>query len=299
MKKKKKYKILAVLLTLCIIMTVTGCGKKNTNTSDRQNELTKYASSSLPIIPESEWHYNEKDNVYWQVGIPYCEAPLNAAYETLAIFVPGHYMSALDNGDGTYVCKVNPVGPTGNFTGTTAPFVMPVNTPDYVAMAPLKDYTSAVAPFTNAGFIYVHAGCRGSENGEPVGVTDLKAAIRFIRYSAENIPGDLKRFFTFDISDSDAQNIILGASGDSILYDPYLSNIGAVMTESDAILGAMCWNPITSCGLADEAYDMYNPLYYIDETYNGYDYSTVAQYWRIDTENVTNDFITWVEECLA
>ena len=54
------------------------------------------------------------------------------------------------------------------------------------------------------GIIYIYAGCRGRfEGGEsyhagaPWGVTDLKAAIRFLRYNSASIPGDLNRFYTF------------------------------------------------------------------------------------------------------
>ncbi|MBP5727315.1 MAG: tannase, partial [Clostridia bacterium] len=52
-----------------------------------------------------------------------------------------------------------------------------------------------------------------------------------------------------------AQSAIIGASGNSSLYDPYLKAIGAVMTESDAEKGRMCWCPITNLDIADEAYE--------------------------------------------
>lgn len=109
--------------------------------------------------------------------------------------------------------------------------------------------------YTDEGFVYVHAGCRGRDSGAPAGVTDLKAAIRYIRYCDELIPGDAESIFTFGMSGGGAQSAIVGASGDSSLYDAYLTEIGAVEGVSDAVLGSMCWCPITNLDSADEAYE--------------------------------------------
>lgn len=213
------------------------------------------AGTSLSMIDPAAWKYNAEEDVYWQAEIPYCAAPADLAYETLAVFVPGAYMDAADNGDGTFTCRIDPSGTVGDFSADSAPFVLPVNTPGYSAMAPLSDYSSGAAAYTGAGFIYVHAGCRGREAGAPAGVTDLKAAIRFVRGSADNLPGDPDRFFSFGMSGGGAQSALLGATGNSGLYEPYLEAIGAVMAESDAVTGSMCWCPITNLDMADEAYE--------------------------------------------
>ena len=131
---------------------------------------------------------------------------------------------------------------------------MPVNTPGYSAMAPLSAYTD-LTDYTNEGFIYVHAGCRGRDHGAPAGVTDLKAAVRFIRWNANLLPGDMYKIFTFGMSGGGAQSALMGATGDSALYDPYLKAIGAVEGYSDAILGSMCWCPITGLDTADASYE--------------------------------------------
>ena len=41
----------------------------------------------------SKWQFNADDNVYYQIGISYCETPADENYETLSIFVPGAGMS--------------------------------------------------------------------------------------------------------------------------------------------------------------------------------------------------------------
>ena len=116
-------------------------------------------------------------------------------------------------------------------------------------------YTSSVEDYAEAGFIYVYAGCRGRDSGAPAGVTDLKAAVRYIRYISELIPGNTDSIFTFGMSGGGAQSALMGATGNSSLYDPYLEAIGAVMDESDAVAGSMCWCPITNLDAADEAYE--------------------------------------------
>ena len=213
------------------------------------------AVTSLPQIDATKWQYNSDDKVYWQTGISYCENPADENYETLGIFVPAAYMNAKDNGDGTFTCKINSQVAVKGYTADSAPVVIPVNTPGYSAMEAPTDYVADSVSYTSAGFIYVAAGCRGRDAGAPAGVTDLKAAIRYIRYNDGVIPGDVDRVFSFGMSGGGAQSALLGATGDSEDYEPYLTAIGAVSGVSDAVTGSMCWCPITELDYADEAYE--------------------------------------------
>lgn len=208
----------------------------------------------LAMLDPTKWQYNADDDVYWQIGVSYCAAPADESYETLGVFVPAAYMTAVDNGDGTFTCEINEAGSVGGYTARTAPIVLPVDTPGYSAMAAPSGYVQGVSAYTGAGFVYVAAGCRGRDAGAPAGVTDLKAAIRFVRYSAETIPGSTDRIFSFGMSGGGAQSALLGATGDSDLYTPYLTAIGAAQT-SDAVAGSMCWCPITNLDYANEAYE--------------------------------------------
>jgi hypothetical protein len=220
------------------------------------------------------WNYDETNNVYWQIGVVYCTNPETTDYESLGIYVPGAYVDAAANGDGTYTLTVNKNGTVNGYTANTAPIVFPVNTPGYSQMAAPTSYNyQEVASYLEAGFIYVYAGMRGKENGydssnnltysggAPWGVTDLKAAIRYIRYNKDILPGDTDRIFTFGMSGGGAQSALMGATGDSELYTPYLKAIGAAMTDasgnklSDAVDGVMAWCPITNLDYADEAYE--------------------------------------------
>ena len=266
---KQRRNILTGILGTALVLSLAGCG---TDTSVREPEETAAAeaaetanteaadtntaavTTNLSKIDASAWQYNEADDVYYQIGISYCETPADENYETLAVFVPGAYMNATDNGDGTYTCEINTEAEVNGYTAETAPIVMPINTPGYSAQSALSEYTS-VTEYTSAGFVYVHAGCRGRDAGAPAGVTDLKAAVRYVRYSDDTVPGDAESIFTFGMSGGGAQSAVMGSTGDSALYEPYLTEIGAVQGVSDAVLGSMCWCPITNLDTADEAYE--------------------------------------------
>lgn len=237
---------------LCLLMAGTillsGCSSDSEN-AEVQTENT------LSKIDMTKWQYEEDEDVYWQTGIVYCSSPADEEYESLGIYVPGAYMSGTENGDGTYTCEINTAGTVSGFTAETAPMVLPVDTPGYAAMAAPTGYDSGTSAYTDAGFVYVYAGCRGRDAGAPAGVTDLKAAIRYVRYTDELIPGNTDLIFSFGMSGGGAQSALLGATGDSELYTPYLEAIGAVSGVSDAVYGTMAWCPITNLDYASEAYE--------------------------------------------
>lgn len=213
------------------------------------------ANAAMPDkIDMSAWQYNEEHDVYWQTGISYCGDPADMSFETLGLFIPGAYFDANDNGDGTFTCTVSSDGTVSGYTAETAPVVLPVETPGYSAMNPPDGYQESTSSYTDAGFIYLYAGCRGRDQGAPAGVTDLKAAIRYYRYN-EELPGNADSIFSFGMSGGGAQSALLGATGNSSLYDPYLEAIGAVSGYSDAVAGSMCWCPITSLDTGDAAYE--------------------------------------------
>ena len=168
------------------------------------------------------------------------------------------------------------------YTSETAPIVMPVNTPGYSAQSAPTSYSyNKVSSYLEEGFIYVHAGCRGRNNGDsydggaPWGVTDLKAAIRYLRYNRDSVAGDTESIFVFGHSGGGAQSSVLGASGDSELYTDYLNEIEAAMKDkdgnklSDAVKGVMAWCPITSLDYANQAYEWNMGQYYTSETRTG------------------------------
>ena len=159
--------------------TASASGADSAESSAQVSASAAEANAAMPDkIDMSAWQYNEEHDVYWQTRISYCSDPADTSFETLGLFIPGAYFDANDNGDGTFTCTVSSDGTVSGYTAETAPVVLPVETPGYSAMNPPDGYQESTSSYTDAGFIYLYAGCRGRDQGAPAGVTDLKAAIR-------------------------------------------------------------------------------------------------------------------------
>jgi hypothetical protein len=226
--------------------------------SGRSGSSNASAAYDFETPVNNKWQYNSGTNVYYIVGLYYCSNPADKTYEQMGIFVPGAYMHAVSNGDNTYTCTLDSAAAFNGYTVSIAPIVVPVNTPGYSAQSPPTGYSSDVTTFTNAGFIYLWPGMRGRTHGAPLGVTDLKAAVRYFRYlqAVQNaVPGNTNRIFSFGMSGGGAQSAIFGASGNSSLYNDYLISIGAESGYKDNICGSMCWCPITSLEQGDAAHE--------------------------------------------
>ena len=224
-------------------------------------------------IDMGAWKFDSENGIFYQLGIPYCLDPASETYESLAIFVPGAYLTAEENGR-TYSCTVNERTTVGTFTARTAPVVMPINSGTLNAQVSPTSYSYAgLEGYLKAGFVYVYAGFRGRtagfesagggaySGGDPWPVVDFKAAVRYLRYNAAVLPGSMDRIFTCGFSMGGGMSAIMGASGDSALYAPYLEEIGAATHDaegeplSDATFGSASWCPVTSFDAADAAYE--------------------------------------------
>ena len=259
---EKKYKILIIIAVILIaiggIVTLMGNTPHGEGVSYNVTALNEKLSINM-----NNWNYDEENDVYYQIGLVYCVNPEDTNYESCGIYVPGKYFDGTKNSNGTYTCSVNENSKVGNYTAPSAPIVMPINTPGYSSCTAPTSYNSGeVADYTDAGFIYLNAGCRGRDNAEaPDGVSDLKSAVTFYRFNGDVLPGDSEKIFTFGHSGGGAQSAIMGASGNSELYNSYMESIGSAMVDkngntlSNAIAGAMCWCPITNLDTADEAYE--------------------------------------------
>ena len=259
---KKAHKIIII----AVILIVIGGAFFLMGNSSHGGEGPSYNASALSnnlSINMDNWQYDQTNDIYYQIGLVYCMNPEDTAYESCGIYVPGKYFDGTKNSNGTYSCKINENAKVGNYTAGSAPIVMPVNTPGYSSCTAPANYNAGqVKDYTDEGFIYLSAGCRGRDNAEaPDGVVDLKSAITYYRFNGDVLPGDNEKIFAFGHSGGGAQSAILGASGNSELYNPYLEDIGAAMVDkngnelSNAIEGAMCWCPITNLDTADEAYE--------------------------------------------
>ena len=159
-----------------------------TSNSKSYNLLRHLDTEYSLTFDKANWSYDSTNGVYYQIGVVYCTNPVSTTHQSLGIYVPKEYMTCTSS-SGTYTCSINSSGTKGSYSAKDAPLVMPVNTSGYSAQkAPTSYSYSTVSSFLKIGIIYVYAGCRGRfEGGEsypagaPWGVTDLKAAIRFLR----------------------------------------------------------------------------------------------------------------------
>lgn len=269
--RKLKLSALTLLCANLLASQVPVLAQEANNQEASSQERTAVGQYSL-TFDNAAWQYDEANDIYWQVGVVYVANPASLDYETLGIYVPGAYLEATANGDGTYTASVKSDAQVGQFTAATAPYVLPVNTPGFNASQAPTWLADGIASYTQAGMIYLQPGIRGRDNttdsqgqevvgGAPWGVTDLKAAIRYVRYNKDVLPGDTDKIVSFGHSGGGAQSAVLGASGDSTLYNPYLEALGAAMKDkegnpiSDAPYGTMTWSPITSLDYADAAYE--------------------------------------------
>ena len=248
-----------VFITLFIALTATFSFAQRPGSDTGGSSTGASTTYAFKTAINSLWQYDSTNKMYYIVGLYYGNNLADKSYEQMGIYVPAAYMNATANSDGTtYTCTINATATVNGYTATTAPVVVPVNTPGYAAQSAPTGSSSSVATYTNAGFIYLWPGCRGKEAGAPSGVTDMKAAIRYFRYlQAEQnaVPGNADRIFTFGMSGGGAQSSLLGASGNSPLYNDYLTAIGADMDYKDDVCGSMCWCPITNLDQADGAYE--------------------------------------------
>lgn len=114
-----------------------------------------------------------------------------------------------------------------------------------------------------AGYVVVSPGCRGSDNisrdgaffgKAPAAIVDLKCAVKYLRFNDDVIPGDSNRIVSTGASAGGGLSALLGASGNSELYQPYFDELGAA-DASDAIFASAVYCPVTDLAHADGAYE--------------------------------------------
>jgi hypothetical protein len=114
------------------------------------------------------------------------------------------------------------------------------------------------------GYVVVSPGVRGRTNydpetGEfngkaPAVIVDLKAAVRYLRFNDKRMPGDAEKIISSGTSGGGAISTLLGATGNSEDYEPYLKALGAAK-ERDDIFAVSAYCPITNLDNADTAYE--------------------------------------------
>ena len=187
----------------------------------------------------------------WE-GLLYCARPADDI-QRLNLYVPESYYSG---------ASIN------YYTLHTAPIFLPNTVGGYMpGPADVPEVNGHGEPNTVLralmhGYVVACAGIRGRSSctdgvytGKlPALIVDMKAAIRYLRYNADCIPGNTDRMITSGTSAGGALSALTGASGNAAEYQPYLEAIGAADARDD-IFAANCYCPIINLENADAAYE--------------------------------------------
>lgn len=215
-------------------------------------DLSSYTASTGSTTVTTDSSHSVSYKLYEDVV--YAANPVSDTYESMNIFIPTSV-------DGTSV--------------SDKPILLDINVAGYTSSS---TWGQTSVSSTNAqyalgkGYVVVEVGCRGRDNGSsgnyygvaPAAMVDLKAAVRFLRYNSGlgTFTGDVSHIISSGGSAGGALSSLLGASGNSSLYDSYLAAIGAADAD-DNIFAVGAWSPITNLDHADGAYEMeYGSLEY-------------------------------------
>lgn len=207
------------------------------------------------------WEYRELDSCFAAEGLAYCEHPTVPALQRLNIYVPSAFLDS--NGSLRPGATVTTAS-GAVYTAASVPVVFYNDIGGYAECAP-AGLTERNRRFLENGYVLVSVGARGRQtrDGEgeacgkaPSALVDLKAAVRWLRAHAAELPaGNVDRIISVGTSAGGAMSSLLGVTGNAVEYLPMLEEIGAVMDERDDIFAAQCYCPIVDLEHADMAYE--------------------------------------------
>jgi len=209
-----------------------------------------YTVEEVEVNGESFVYHAYRNLVY--VDKPVCEE-----YQQMNIFVPAVYYEGKSI-NGYDQCSAPIFMP--NLVGGYMPGKL--GEPELVERNGKKKANTFLRALMH-GYVVAVPAIRGrvltAEEGSYIGkapacIVDYKAAVRFIRFFADELPGDMSKIITNGTSAGGALSSLMGATGNHPDYEPYLKEIGA-MPARDDVFAASCYCPITNLDNADIAYE--------------------------------------------
>ena len=194
--------------------------------------------ASLTMPSGEDVRYTAYENIFYVTNIE------DSVYQTLNIYVP----EILKNGDMTPIFLRTYIG---GYMATTA---KSPSASDATGRALKEGYVVCIPGSRGANSTIIRDGKRIYTGIAPNGLIDLKAAIRYLRYNDNAIPGSAERIIIDGTSAGGAMSALVGATGDRPEYDEYLRKMGAAQT-SDKVYASVCYCPITDLNHADMEYE--------------------------------------------
>ena len=306
-KGKKKWLAVLISLTLAALMTAAPVtGFADTKSGEKEEEVlppsgnldfSDAITKELTVLVDgTEMKVTEYEDVY----IP----EPSITDQRISIYVPEGATA-----DSPIILCVNNAGWMMNSYKSRTKIAK--DDPENLAEYTSSSDTDREGRILSENFVLVSYGCR-SRNNDPVDgvydghspatVTDTKAVIRYLRYNKDLLPaGDTDRIIVTGTSGGGALSCVIGASGDSTDFYPYLYEIGAagidkqgdeyVSDISDSVYAVIAYCPITDLPNADAAYEWtYSD---VRKALEGIDYNTdpekKAQVYYSEEEGTVNE----------
>ena len=201
--------------------TRSGVPEKGDENENPANQHPQYGQRGKKIKADVPEHYKYE-------RIPYVSKIVDLKRQIMNIYFPAPYLHG---------------GSVNGYTAKTAPvlfFVPGGGFRFHGLMDATSDQLGVMA--LGRGFVVVGADIRGCEDhyidvdgdGEPeytgtspAQLVDLKAAIRFLRFNADRLPGDYSKIVATGGSSGGAMTALVGTSGNTPRMKKYLEELGA------------------------------------------------------------------------
>lgn len=223
-----------------ISVVIVGCAS-SLEAKDRDKLVFNPAiaqRASLTMPSGKDVRYTAYENIFYVSNIE------DSVYQTMNIYVP----DTLKNGDMTPIFLRTYIG---GYMATTA---KSPSASDATGRALKEGYVVCIPGSRGANSTITQDGKRIYTGIAPNGLLDLKAAIRYLHYNDNAIPGSAERIIIDGTSAGGAMSALVGATGDCPEYDEYLRKMGAAQT-SDKVFASVCYCPITDLNHADMEYE--------------------------------------------
>ncbi len=259
MEKKKISKLtlkFVVIVIVSLLMLSPISAQESTSVESLEFDTKSFTQETLTIGSHTI-NYRAVE------GIVYVANPVDTYYQSLNVYVPEEYFNG---------------GTINGYTADTAPIFFPNHVGGYNPGDPGSPGTDRDGEKPNSeflaltkGYVVAAPGARGKTNEfedgraygkAPAGIIDLKAAVRYVRFNDEVIPGDAAKIISNGTSAGGAMSSLLGATANHPDYDPFLDEVGAA-EASDDIFAASCYCPITNLENSDIAYEwLFNKVHH-------------------------------------
>ena len=226
------------LLMTAVAATLTSCGSSPVAENDVALQFNPDGgvSKSITLPGGQTVNYQAYEGIYYVTNVE------DSTYQTLNIYVPEGADSnspiLLRTYAGGYMASTAKTPSATDATGRALAEGMVVCIPGS------RGWNSFVV--NDGDTIYTGRGASS--------ILDLKAAIRYLHANDEIMPGNAERIFTNGTSAGGAMSALMGATGNSPDYEPYLQAMGAANARDD-VFASICYCPMLDLDNADMGYE--------------------------------------------